>query len=199
MTSLAERKKILRAEMRRRRSELDPDWIRRTSDCIGARLPDLEPFRRAAVVGVYLSTPSEVQTDAMLETCWEAAKKVCAPRWNPRVRAYGMAVLERNAGTEAGPGRCLQPREDSPAAPDRIEFWLVPGLAFDAEGGRLGHGGGHYDRLLSSPAAAGAFRLGLAFDFQIVARIPMGKDDVRLDAVLTEARVLRLPRGPDGG
>jgi len=198
VTSLAERKTILRAEMRRRRTERDTEWVRRQSDCIAGRLLGLEPFRGACVVGVYLSTPFEVQTDTILEACWDAAKLVCAPRWDPRLRAYAMAVLERHAATEAGPRHCPQPRRDSPAAPDRIDFWLVPGLAFDAGGGRLGHGGGHYDRLLSSPAAAGAFRLGLAFDFQIVARIPMGKDDVRLDAVLTETRWLRPPRGPDG-
>ena len=79
----------------------------------------------------------------------------------------------------------------------------MPGLAFDARGGRLGHermgatrtmSRGHYDRLLARAGAPGLFKVGLAFDFQVVAAVPMAMHDVRMGAVATESGVLRADR-----
>ncbi len=69
----------------------------------------------------------------------------------------------------------------------------MPGVAFDREGRRLGYGGGYYDRLLPllSPRAA---RVAGAFDVQIVDRVPVGPNDVTIDAVVTESRALSMPR-----
>ena len=67
---------------------------------------------------------------------------------------------------------------------------VVPGVAFDARGGRLGYGGGFYDRFLAS-AGEGAIRIGICFEVQVVDEVPMAGHDLRVDAVVTEQRVLR--------
>ena len=71
----------------------------------------------------------------------------------------------------------------------------MPGLAFDPHGGRLGHGKGHYDRLLASSVFDGAWKVGIGFDCQIVAKIPTGEHDVRMDAVVSETAIHRSPSG----
>ncbi len=70
---------------------------------------------------------------------------------------------------------------------------MVPGVAFDPEGRRLGYGGGYYDRLLPllSPRAA---RVAGAFDLQLVDRVPAGPNDIAIDAVVTESRALSMSR-----
>ena len=74
------------------------------------------------------------------------------------------------------------------------DFLLVPLLAFDRMGGRLGYGAGYYDRTL--PLLSSRFALGCAFAAQSVAAVPMGPDDVWLDAVATEREIVRFPPRP---
>jgi len=72
-----------------------------------------------------------------------------------------------------------------------VDLVVTPGLAFDSSGGRLGHGGGHYDRLLAGTTMQQAFKVGLALECQMVERVPMNARDIRLDAVVTERAVYR--------
>ena len=67
-----------------------------------------------------------------------------------------------------------------------LEVMVVPALAFSKQGGRLGHGGGHYDRILGSWSG---FRVGVAFDFQVFDEVPMGSQDIPVDIVVTERTV----------
>ena len=87
-----------------------------------------------------------------------------------------------------------EPLPDCPrVAREAIDFVLVPGVAFDLAGRRLGYGGGYYDRLLPllSPRAA---RVAGAFELQLVDRVPAAPHDVAVDAIVTESRALALPR-----
>ena len=72
-----------------------------------------------------------------------------------------------------------------------IDTVLVPGVAFDARGGRLGHGKGFYDRMLARLGGRARCRIGVAFGFQIVEAVPCGPHDIRMEAVVVEARVYR--------
>jgi 5-formyltetrahydrofolate cyclo-ligase len=78
----------------------------------------------------------------------------------------------------------FEPGPEAPAiAPDRIELAVVPGVAFDRDGNRLGHGKGYYDRFFNSPGFR-AYKLGLAYDFQVVEQLPATEYDVKMDAIL---------------
>jgi 5-formyltetrahydrofolate cyclo-ligase len=79
---------------------------------------------------------------------------------------------------------------------ESIPLFLVPGLGFDASGGRLGYGLGFYDRAFAS-AAPGALKVGLAFEAQLLERVPTGPHDVPMDIVVTEDRV--IPAAPGAG
>jgi 5-formyltetrahydrofolate cyclo-ligase len=82
--------------------------------------------------------------------------------------------------------------------PDAVDMAVVPGLAFDAGGGRLGYGGGHFDRLLTE-LPRNVHVVGVAFDVQLTSRVPMTRDDRHVDLVVTERRVLRGRRGRPSG
>jgi 5-formyltetrahydrofolate cyclo-ligase len=85
----------------------------------------------------------------------------------------------------------LAMRADRVVAPSRVDLMLVPGVAFDRQGGRLGHVRGFYDRLLQE-AGAGPLRVGLAFECQLVERVPMTAGDEPMDLVITENAVYRV-------
>ena len=85
-----------------------------------------------------------------------------------------------------------EPPPDAPAEPLGLgDLVLAPGVAFDGAGYRLGRGGGHYDRTFGEAALGAPILFGLGFDFQVLAAVPRGPGDRRLDAVVTETRLVR--------
>jgi 5-formyltetrahydrofolate cyclo-ligase len=102
-------------------------------------------------------------------------------------------VHDFDADLATGKFGILEPRPEAirPAALDQIGAVLVPGLAFDGTGNRLGRGFGHFDRLLRQTSGV---KIALAFDFQVLDEVPAEAHDVRLDFIVTETRVVN-PRG----
>jgi 5-formyltetrahydrofolate cyclo-ligase len=90
-----------------------------------------------------------------------------------------------------GPSRILEPDERTWIPVDDVDLVLVPGLAFDAAGGRVGHGQGHFDRTLRQARAGRPVKAALAFEFQVFDQVPTTESDVRMDVIVTERRVIR--------
>ena len=110
----------------------------------------------------------------------------------PRVDGDALVFARcRPAALVAGAYGILAPPPDAPpVVPDAFDLILVPGVAFDAEGRRLGRGGGHYDRVLASLPPR-ATSVGIGYDFQLVASVPCEEHDVPVDMVITEGRTYR--------
>jgi 5-formyltetrahydrofolate cyclo-ligase len=109
----------------------------------------------------------------------------------PRVTAMSPRLRFHSPTGPLRPGRygILEPDPDAPEVPaEEVDVFLVPGLAFDEAGGRLGFGGGYYDEL---GATVRGLLVGIGFDFQLVERCPTGDGDVAIDCVVTDARVVR--------
>lgn len=185
-------KETLRHVVKKTRGSLGPDWMRNMSEAIEATVIDLDVFHKARAVACYLSAPAEVQTGEILDVCWNRGKKVCVPVWLASKKQYKLAWLERNEKTVKGPCGILQPETPILADAAEVDIVIVPGVAFDRRGNRLGHGGGHYDRLLSGRKLCRAFRIGLAFGFQLVKAVPVNKADKRMNVVVTEDGVAIL-------
>ena len=123
--------------------------------------------------------------------------------WEGTVPAYPVVVgPERPLEARlSGPSRrgafgVLEPDATCPAIPlASIDLVVVPGLGFDRTGGRLGQGGGFYDRTL---ALTRALRVGVAFSGQLVDHVPVGRWDLSMDLIVTETEVLRPARSPPG-
>lgn len=184
------RKAALRTQRRAAEAAADPAELRRAGHRAAFRLRRLAAFRRARAVGLFLSRGLEPETASLLADCRRVGRRVAVPAWDEERRAYRFAELAPDAPMQLGPLSIPQPAAPRWVAASELDGIVVPGVAFDRAGGRLGHGGGHYDRLLAGPRGT-AF--GLAREDQCVEEVPCGDGDVRMDFVVTDRAVHAAP------
>ncbi len=159
-----------------------------------AMLASTGEFAAATRLMLFLSMPHEVDTAALLRVAWAAGKAVAVPRITADGQLEALPLTEQTR-LRAGPLDIREPVSgDDPIDPASIEMIVAPGLAFDRGGGRLGHGGGYYDRFL--PRAPGAWVCGLGFDCQLWTVVPMAAHDRRIHAVATPSGLYRAAHDP---
>ena len=178
-------KPLLRARFRDQEQNRPTDRIASASKAVFEQLITREVFLNAQCVGAYLSLPTEIQTNDIIHACWEQGATVCVPYYIPEKKYYGISRLDPSAPLQMKKWNVREPENPEPMDPALLDLILVPGMAFDAHGVRLGHGGGHYDRLL--PHVKG-FRLGIAFHEQVVDSLPREPHDECVQAILTEQK-----------
>ena len=183
---LAAAKAALRNEVSRRR--LSPEALaeenRRLTDAV-LRLPE---WRQARVVGLYLAFDGEAATQPLIAAGRDQGKQLCVPARLPAEDGYAMALLEEHPRLSRGRFDVMEPAEPAWVRPDTIDLVIVPGVAFDPRGNRLGHGKGYYDRLL---ARLRAVRVAPALSTQWVEGVPHGPRDLPMDIVITADGVWR--------
>jgi 5-formyltetrahydrofolate cyclo-ligase len=174
------RKQALRREMKARRAAISAVGRMHAAaalrDCL---LPFFEA-RPERTVGVYLSLPYEISLDPLISSLIERGITVAAPRVDTARDEMSFWKLESLDATEIGPWQVRQPLGKQRI--DELSLILVPGLAFDPNGGRLGMGGGWYDRVLGKAGGV----VGVAFDCQIMPEVPLEAHDIRVGYVATE-------------
>lgn len=176
-------KHIIRNTIREQRNELNTAWTEVTSFEICTRIHTLEIFRKATVIGIYLALPGEVQLDALIDHCRHLGKRICVPVFDQESNGCVMAEWHANTDLIAGRWDVLEPSLRQRIRHDEIDLMMVPGVAFDTSGERLGRGGGYYDRMLSQ---SNAYHLGVAFQYQIVDALNTEEHDIPMDLVATE-------------
>lgn len=175
-------KRKLREQARGRRAS------KGASEAIQERLMAADWWAAAFQVGIYRSTPAEPATEALLADLLARGAQVAVPVH--RGTGYAWGWVDASTSWKKGAHGIWEPTAAKPAAAAELRLIVVPGVAFDAQGGRLGHGRGHYDRLLAQSAA---LLVGLCFENRLVEAVPMEPHDVRMDAVATEKRMLFAP------
>ncbi len=180
------RQRIIRQRNRRSSQEL-----RNKSALIEHRLFEIQGFQQASSVMFYLSFRNEVYTPLMIRRAMLAGKRVAVPVVR---RDEGQLLISElhdmdNELHQAGFG-ILEPKPQfiRPLSLQQVEAVVLPGVAFDERGHRLGYGGGHYDKLLQ--LVNEQLLLGLAYEFQIVSSLPQLTHDVRVHNLVTEERVI---------
>jgi 5-formyltetrahydrofolate cyclo-ligase len=148
-------------------------------------LADAPPPPGAVVAGFW-PMGSEMDVRPLLLALHGRGHLIALPVAGPRGAPLRFRAWAPGAAMARGPMGTQHPAEEVPLAPNWL---LVPLLAFDRHGGRLGYGGGYYDRTLALLGSAG--RLGVAYAAQEIARIPAGPHDIRLPAIATERGVVR--------
>ncbi len=188
---IATAKKQMRADMRCVLEQLSPEQRHAASVAACIRVMALEVFKHAGTVMLYLPMTSEIDVTGIAVRCFREGKTVCVPRvdW----KRHDMLALEVDSlddhVLEVDEHGVRTPREGRPVPPSMIDVIIVPGLAFDQRGTRLGRGGGYYDRFLARVRDNGATTIGIAFDQQIVDEVPAAPHDLAVDRVVTDRRV----------
>jgi 5-formyltetrahydrofolate cyclo-ligase len=184
------------AEIRRRiqalRKAQDPEQAHRFARSICKRLlAAIAPRAQGLNIAIYRSLPEELDPSPLAEALALAGARLFYPRVVDVLQSR-MEFIEMDAQATwvAGPFGIQEPDPALPAAAaGTLDLIVVPGVAFGEKGGRIGRGAGFYDRALTHQVSA--LRVALAFDFQVLARVPQEPHDQPVDWVLTETRDLR--------
>jgi 5-formyltetrahydrofolate cyclo-ligase len=185
--AIATRKAALRDSVLLARRELTDEERRAASRSAAERLVRLPEVWRAGVVALYVATPDEIDPSGVVPMLRERSIRTLFPR----VRGERLDLAEAN-DPHALPGGFRGIREPTGPAIDAsvVDVVVLPGIAFDLDGGRLGQGGGHFDRLLPE-LPEDTVRIGLAFSCQVVPRVPREDHDEVVDIVVTDHAVHR--------
>ena len=182
----------IRKEIGQKRDSLSIDERDEKSKKIMDILFPLQEFKDAGVIHFFVNIRSEVFTGEMIKKALSLGKRVVVPFIDSANRRLLLSEI-KDYDKDLMPGYwgILEPKRESfrEVSIDDVYLMIMPGLAFDEKGGRVGYGGGYYDRLLSvrnrkMPLVA------VAFDLQIVGNVPIHEKDVRVDKIVTESRVI---------
>ncbi len=156
-----------------------------------AKFGGLRGFAEARTILLYASAfPEEIDTRPLVRFAFESGKRVILPRVNEEFRRLDLLEVKNDAGGGLVAGRLgiMEPPPDAVVVdPRAIDWVMVPGLAFDEFGARLGRGGGYYDRLLPT-LRYGCTRWALIYDEQWVDRVPVEPHDARMDGLASATR-----------
>lgn len=172
----------LRQRIRKRVKALAVETIKQESTCLMEKLAAHPLFQKAQVVMLYCSLPDEVNTHALISQYCQSKivllpvvcgndiqLKVCKGLDDMQIGAYG---IQEPVGHDYKNLEC-------------IDLIVVPGMAFDRQGNRLGRGKGYYDRFLSDKRLSKAYKIGICFSCQLVDEVPTDENDVKMDEVIT--------------
>lgn len=186
-------KTAIRRTIIRKREVLGDTKRDEKSLTIAQRLFELDTFKKSKTVLCFLSLPHEVQTDAMIQEFFRLGKKVFVPLVHDRrgdmqvarIPSLDIKFVFGNYGV----------REPAPEAreivsPSCVDCVIVPGLAFDIYGNRIGYGGGYYDNLLKE-LSGDVIRIGIGYDFQILDLAPHSDLDRPVQFIVTETKTLK--------
>lgn len=173
-------KVLLRREIRQKKLAMTETEIREKSRCLAQQFFGTDAYRNAKSIYAYISYNQEVRTMPILQQALREGKRVALPK------CYGSEMkfiwVQDFSRVETDRRGVPQPIAHEPVADDEEALVLLPGLAFDREGNRLGYGGGYYDRFLQREP--GHPTVALCYDFQLVDRLETDEHDIPADLVL---------------
>lgn len=186
-------KEKLRKKMKELRKAMTLEEVRQKSRMIQDRLAKLTEYREAGAALFYSAKSNEAQTGEIIADAIRRKKHTLLPVTDANGKDLSVSEITNYPKSLAeGPFGIMEPRKKKPFPESEIDMVVVPGLAFDAEGYRIGYGTGYYDRLLArlKKERINIRKVGLAYDFQVVEKLPRKKHDQKMDMIITESRVI---------
>ena len=186
---IKEEKKVLREQVKELRAHFTGEEMEKANVEMQTRLLLFPYFQSAESIFCYVSMDNEPSTGEILSTAFSSGKSVYVPRCLPgKERIMEAVEIHAWEDLERGTLGILEPKKEIKGTDKRdFSLMLIPCLAADKRGGRLGHGAGYYDRFLEGTAGK---KLCLCFDSLLFPKIPMGRQDIFMDYVLTEEELI---------
>ena len=183
-------KNQLKESILKKRNSLPKEEIIEKSKQIEKNLLNLEYYNKSKTIMFFVSFNNEVNTHELLKKALKD-KTVVIPKVSHHEIEPSVIISLDNL-VASGKFKILEPIETMKIAYKNIDLILVPGIVFDKEGHRIGYGLGYYDKFLSKVPKA--IKIGLAFDFQVIDKIPREMHDVPVDFIVTEKMVIECKR-----
>ena len=183
-------KETLRHELLKKRQRIPIEEVHAKSKRIQKRLFAMPAFQKAHTVLFYVSYEKEVDTHAMIKESLALGKQVVVPCTDKKTKTLSLSVLRCWDDLCHGAYNILEPKKEcrTNVSFESIDLVIVPGVAFDPHGNRLGHGMGYYDSLLRQ--FKDKPKIGLAFELQLLDHIPAEQHDIQVDTIVSEERVI---------
>lgn len=189
-------KKILRKEILNKRKNIDIIEKEKMDRKILDRFYECKYYREAKNIFIYISYDTEINTREIINKSLKENKKIYVPRTKLETRvmdAVEIKSLDNLIETSYG---ILEPSVDEPHInPNELDLIVVPGVAFDRSGGRVGYGAGFYDRYfnkINEYSIRRITKLALAYDFQVLDKVPTYENDVPVSCIMTEKEFISL-------
>ncbi len=189
-------KEEIRQEMRAKRKEISKEERRVAGKEICKKLIESEIYLllKSWKVAIYLSTTHEIPTRYIARSIWESKREVVVPYWSSTKESYQLTLMKPTAKLISGKMGIREPQERIPVTPEEVDAFILPGLAFDAQGGRLGYGAGIYDKILTQ-ARKSVPKIAICYDWQVLEEpLPLEAHDIRMDWLVTEKRVIHCKK-----
>lgn len=185
-------KEQLRRIFRQKIAEISPAERSEKSKKACENLISTEMFQKSSIIMFYLAMPQEIDTSAAMNAAWQQKRTVVVPKifWDKkRMAAVRINSFDEEFSTEVAGLR--NPKNNDEVLPDAIDFVIVPGLAFDRRGFRLGRGGGYYDKFLADKKLK-AKKCGFCFAEQFLKddNLPVSKNDISVDFLVSDKEII---------
>jgi len=181
----------LRKIMIFKRDSLNEKEHKRRSQIITSQILNLLAYLNSKTIFTYVSFRSEVDTKSFINKALKDHKRIAVPMTLAREKTIVPCEISSLDDLIPGTWSILEPKKDNCKLLDskEIDLVIIPGLAFDNSFNRLGYGAGYYDRFLPSLNSS-TVKLGIAFDFQLIEQIPHEDNDIQMDGIITDRRLL---------
>jgi len=188
-------KDVIRKQVLGIRNKLSEDEVTALSECIFQNLRKNTFFTDAHNVMIYLDFKHEVKTDDIIEYCLGNGKKVYVPICIPETHEISISRITGLDQLQSGHFGIREPFPENVRLSDSslVDLVLIPGVAFDASGNRIGFGAGYYDRFMKR-LRADAVKAALAYSFQIVGQVPADEYDIPADYIVTENETIHCSK-----
>lgn len=190
-------KQELRVELLARRRKLDKNFIVTESDNMAEVLYASPYYQQANIIMLFLSMPDEPQMMKIIEHTWRLGKTVCVPHMREKFGFMDAAIIESKQGLVRGRFNLLvpDPTDLKLVDPELIDVIIVPAVAYDYKGNRLGMGAGYYDRFI--PQASKAICMGAIWSSQIIDNVPADQYDRPVHYLLKENGIIQCAANED--
>jgi 5-formyltetrahydrofolate cyclo-ligase len=192
MDDIKQTKARIRSEIMTALDSLSENEYESRAQRIETRLFDFANFHEAKILLMFIDRPYDMSTEGIIRQCRKMQKIVVLPAFDPqkfRTRLFKVDSIDRDL--HIGPRGCLEPNPSrcKEVPLECLDIAIIPGLAFDEKGSRLGYGEGYYDRLIPRLPST-TRKVAVAFESKVLLHVPMESHDRHVDIVVTEERTI---------